>query len=95
MGAEKLTQYFKQNNRSGEHAANDLTGDKRVLIRRYADVHRQRFQIGPSQVKPATAAQGEVLETDLFVSPTEAKRLVDAGVAMFVKDLHGNPVTEE
>ncbi len=27
MGAEKLTQYFKPNTRSGEHKANEPSGD--------------------------------------------------------------------
>ncbi len=52
MGAEKLTQYFKQNNRSGEHAAN------------------------------------------VWLPSAEAKRLVDSGQALIVKDIHGNPLVE-
>jgi hypothetical protein len=92
MGAvEKLQQYFQPNTRSGGARSNDPTGDKRVLVRRYKDVHLLRSQISPSQVSPTI---GERLETDIWLPPAEAKRLVDQGVAMFVKNQYGEIITE-
>ena len=95
MGAaEKLTQYFTPNTRS---TANDeLTGDKRVLVRYYKNVHLQRFQISPSQVKPAMPQSGERdLENDVWLSPDIAQQAVNSGAAMFVRDKPGNVITEE
>ena len=94
MGSEKLQQYFQPNTRS---TANDeLTGERRVLVRRYQDIHLQRFQISPTQVRPTLPVAGERNpETDIWLPPAEAKRLVDSGVAMFVKNQHGEIVTDD
>ena len=93
MGAEKLTQYFlKPNTRSGEHAANDPTGEKRVLVRYYKHIHQERFAISPQQTSVAIPDR---LETDVWLSPSHAQKLVNSGEAMICKDKHGSPIVEE
>ena len=102
MGAEKLRQFFTSAGRGGEQngirdvkriASVESTG-KRILVRFYRDIHAQRFAIGPSQVSPVLPG-AERQETDVFVTPSDAKRLVDAGEAMFVKNQHGEIISEE
>lgn len=107
MGAENLLRYFRSSRGSGTQRGNkghvergDTFSEKRVLVRRYADIHALRSQISPTKTQPAMPTAGapgkgpDRLETDFFVSPAEAQRLVNSGDAMFVRDCHGKIVEE-